>query len=85
MQAYRETVDWMYADASALKHYAEFSGLPEKIVVRVREFIPKETVLPERIIGMDQIIADAVKLKFIPTALTPEQTQDMVQIATPVK
>ena len=85
MQAYRETVDWMYADASALKHYAEFSGLPEKIVVRVREFIPKETVLPERIIGMDQIIADAVKLKFIPTALTPEQTQDMVQIATPVR
>jgi NitT/TauT family transport system substrate-binding protein len=85
MQAYRETVDWMYADASALKHYAEFSGLPEKIVVRVREFIPKETVLPERIVGMDQIIADAVKLKFIPTALTPEQTQDMVQIATPVK
>jgi len=85
MQAYRETVDWMYADASALKHYAEFSGLPEKIVVRVREFIPKDTVLPERIVGMDQIIADAVKLKFIPTALTPEQTQDMVQIATPVK
>jgi len=85
MQAYRETVDWMYADASALKHYAEFSGLPEKIVVRVREFIPKETVLPERIVGMDQIIADAVKLKFIPTALTPEQTRDMVQIATPVK
>jgi hypothetical protein len=41
--------------------------------------------LPERIVGMDQIIADAVKLKFIPTALTPEQTQDMVQIATPVK
>jgi len=85
MQAYRETVDWMYADASALKHYAEFSGLPEKIVVRVREFIPKETVLPERIVGMDQVIADAVKLKFIPPALTPEQTQDMVQIATPVK
>jgi NitT/TauT family transport system substrate-binding protein len=85
MRAYRETVDWMYADEAALKHYAEFSGLPGKIVVRVREFIPKETILPERIVGMDQIIADAVKLKFIPAPLTAEQTQDMVQIATPVK
>jgi hypothetical protein len=51
-------------------------------VLRVRDFIPKETILPERIVGMDQIVADAVKLKFIPTPLTPEQTKEMVQIAT---
>jgi NitT/TauT family transport system substrate-binding protein len=83
MRAYRETVDWMYADPAALKHYAEFSGLPEKIVLRVRDFIPKDTILPERVVGMDQIIGDAVKLKFIPAPLTPEQTKEMVQIATP--
>jgi NitT/TauT family transport system substrate-binding protein len=83
MQAYRETVDWMYSDPAALKHYSEFSGLPEKIVVRVRDFIPKETILPERIVGMDQILADAMKLKFIQTSLTPEQMKEMVQIATP--
>jgi NitT/TauT family transport system substrate-binding protein len=85
MQAYRETVDWMYDDPAALKHYSDFSGLPEKIILSVRGFIPKETILPERIVGMDEIIADAVKLKFIPTPLTPEQTKDMVQIATAVK
>jgi NitT/TauT family transport system substrate-binding protein len=83
MQAYRETVDWMYADPAVLKHYAEFSGLPEKIVLRVRDFIPKQTILPERIVGMDQILADAMKLKFIQTPLTLEQTKEMVQIATP--
>jgi len=85
MQAYRETVDWMYSDPAALKHYSEFAGLPEKIVLRVRDFIPKDTILPERIVGMDQIVSDAVKLKFIPAPLTPEQIKDMVQIATPVK
>ena len=69
--------------STALKHYSEFAGLPEKIVVRVRDFIPKETILPERIVGMDQILADAMKLKFIQTSLTPEQMKEMVQIATP--
>jgi NitT/TauT family transport system substrate-binding protein len=84
MQAYRETVDWMYSDPAALKHYSDFSGLPEKIVLRVRDFIPRETILPERIVGMDQILADAMKLKFIQSPLTPEQTKEMVQIATPI-
>jgi NitT/TauT family transport system substrate-binding protein len=85
MQAYRETIDWMYADPAALKYYADFSGLPEKIVARVREFIPKDTILPEHIVGMDQIIADAVKLKFLSSPLTPQQIAEMVQIAQPLK
>ena len=29
MQAYRETVDWMYSSPEALKIYAEYSGLPD--------------------------------------------------------
>src|SRR5262249_58509036 len=35
-RAYQETVAWMYSDPAALKHYAEYSNLPEKIVLRVR-------------------------------------------------
>ncbi|MBO0757906.1 MAG: ABC transporter substrate-binding protein, partial [Bradyrhizobiaceae bacterium] len=85
IQAYRETIDWMYNDPAALKLYANFSGLPEKIVARVRDFIPKETILPEQIVGVDQINADAVKLKFLPAPLTPEQITEMVQIARPLK
>ena len=33
MRAYLETVDWMYADPAALKHYAQYSGLPDAIVL----------------------------------------------------
>lgn len=83
MRAYLETVDWMYANPDALKHFAAYSGLPDPIVQRVRDFIPKETMAPGQIVGMDQIIADAVRLKFIAAPLTPQQVKDLVQIPTP--
>jgi NitT/TauT family transport system substrate-binding protein len=82
MAAYRETVDWMYDGDVALRHYSEFCGLPEKIVAKVRDFIPKDAILPDRIVGMNRIIADAVKLKFISGPLSAEQMRDMVQIAS---
>jgi NitT/TauT family transport system substrate-binding protein len=79
-RAYQETVDWMYSDPAALKHYEEYSGLPEKIVLRVRSLIPKESLAPARVAGMDQIMADAVAGKFIPAPLSSEQIQELVQI-----
>jgi len=80
MQAYRETVDWMYADPAALKHYADYSSLPDSIVRSVRDFIPKETMAPDRIVGLDEIVADAAKLKFLAAPLSPEQIKELVQI-----
>src|SRR5262249_13267774 len=47
-RAYQETVAWMYSDSAALKHYGEYSNLPEKIVLRVRELIPKESMATDR-------------------------------------
>jgi len=79
-RAYQETVAWMYSDPAALKHYAEYSNLPEKIVLRVRELIPKESMATERVEGIDQIMTDAVAGKFIPAPLTAEQVKELVQI-----
>jgi len=79
-RAYRETVDWMYSDPAALKHYAEYSNLPEKIVLRVRSLIPKESLATGRIEGIDHIMADAVAGKFIPAPLTAEQISELIQI-----
>jgi NitT/TauT family transport system substrate-binding protein len=83
MRGYLETIDWMYSDPDALKLYGEYSQLPASVVQRVREFIPKETIAPERVVGLDQIVADAVKLKFIADPLTPAQIKEFVQIPTP--
>jgi NitT/TauT family transport system substrate-binding protein len=83
MRGYLETIDWMYSDPDALKLYGEYSQLPATVVQRVREFIPKETIAPERVVGLDQIVADAVKLKFIADPLTPAQIKEFVQIPNP--
>jgi ABC-type nitrate/sulfonate/bicarbonate transport system substrate-binding protein len=79
-RAYKDTVDWMYSDPAALKHFSDYSGLPEKVVRRVRELIPKETMSPDRVVGMDQILAEAVSMKFLPAPLTAEQVKELIQI-----
>src|SRR5213083_382630 len=79
-RAYQETVAWMYSDPAALKHYGEYSNLPEKIVLRVRELIPKESMATDRVEGIEQIMADAVAGKFIPAALTGDQIKELLQI-----
>src|SRR5262249_5198617 len=78
--AYKETIDWMYSDPAALKHFSEYSGLPERVVVKVRELLPKDTMAPDRIVGMDQIISESVSLKFLAAPLTAEQVKELVQI-----
>jgi NitT/TauT family transport system substrate-binding protein len=79
-RAYGETVDWMYSDPAALKAYGEYSNLPEKIVLRVRNLIPKESLATGRVEGIDQIMADAVAGKFIPAPLNAEQVKELIQI-----
>jgi NitT/TauT family transport system substrate-binding protein len=79
-RAYQETVEWMYSDPAALKHYAEYSNLPEKIVLRVRSLIPKENLATGKVEGIDAIMADAVAGKFISAPLTAEQVKELIQI-----
>ena len=81
MKAYRETIDYMYNDPAALKVYADFVGISEAKAKRTRDdFFPREAVDPDRIVGLDQIVKDAVELKFTSTPLTKEQLAELVQI-----
>ncbi|HVG51572.1 MAG TPA: ABC transporter substrate-binding protein [Xanthobacteraceae bacterium] len=82
MRGYLETIEYMYNDPSALKHYAEYSGLPDPIVLQVRAFIPKETMAPGAVAGFDQAVADAVRLKFLSAPLTAAQAAELIQIPT---
>ena len=81
MTAYRETVDWMYSDPAALKTYAEFLGITEALAKRTRDdFFPKAAVDPDRIVGIEAVMPDAVALKFIAAALTKAQLEELIQI-----
>ena len=81
MKAYRETIDYMYSDPAALKVYADFVGISEAKAKRTRdEFFPKAAIDPDRVVGLDAIVKDAVELKFTAAPLTKEQLAELVQI-----
>src|SRR5438067_5115532 len=81
MKAYRETIDWMYSDPSALKVYADFVGISEAIAKRTRDgFFPKESINPDRIVGLDTIVNDAVTFKYTAAPLTKDQLSELIQI-----
>jgi NitT/TauT family transport system substrate-binding protein len=80
MQAYKETIDWMYSSPEALKIYGEYSKLPDNIVHRVLELIPKAALQTDEIKGLNDIMADAVTQKFLAAPLTPDQVKELVQI-----
>ncbi len=80
MQAYKETVDWMYSSPEALKVYGEYSKLPDNIVQRVLKLVPKEALQTDQVMGINDIMADAVTQKFIAAPLTAEQLKELIQI-----
>jgi NitT/TauT family transport system substrate-binding protein len=81
MAAYRETVDYMYANDDALKIYADFAGTDVATAKKIRdEFFPKSLIDPDRMYGLDQVMADAVTFKAIPKPLDQEQLARLIQI-----
>jgi NitT/TauT family transport system substrate-binding protein len=82
MKAYRESIDWLYSnDPAPLKIYAEFVGISVDMAKRVRDdFFPRAAVDPDKIVGLDTIVPDAVALKFTATPLTKEQLAELIQI-----
>jgi NitT/TauT family transport system substrate-binding protein len=84
-QAYKETIDWMYSDPAALKEYSDFSKVPEKVVVRVRELMPKAALAPEHVVGVDQIMAEAIQNKFLQAPLSKEQIAQLIRTSDVMK
>lgn len=84
MQAYRETIDWMYADgdSAAFRHYADFMGIGEPVMRRARDaFYPKAVLDPDVILGIDAINAEAVRLRYMSAPLTREQIAELIRIS----
>jgi len=81
MRAYRETLDWMYSNPDAIKLYAEKIKKPESIIRRgVEEFLPKESLSPDQLSGVDATMAEAVNLKFLEKPLTKDELAEFVKI-----
>jgi len=82
MQAYRESIDYMYSsNPQVLADYTEFARIAPAMAKRVRDdFFPKSLIDPDAIHGLDTLLPEAVKLKFISEPLTKEQIAELIQI-----
>ena len=80
-KAYRDAVDWMYADPDAIKRYAQKVASPEEFVRRsIPKIYPKAALQTDEMKDMDGIQRDAVKLKFLDQPLGKEQLAELLQI-----
>jgi NitT/TauT family transport system substrate-binding protein len=81
MAAYREAVDWMYADPKAVEMYSVKIKRPiELLKESMVKFQPKEALQTDKFADLDGAIRDAVKLKFLEKPLTKEQIAELMQI-----
>ena len=84
MQGYRDAIDWMYADPAALNLYEAFSNVRHELMAKVRDqYFPKATLWPDEIRGLDLVLSDALKNKFIARPLTAAEVKEMIQIPAP--
>lgn len=81
MSAYHETVDFMYHDPKAIEIYSSWLNITPAKAKRTRdEFFKWPAINPDKIVGLDQIVKDAVDLKFTEKPLTKEQLADLIRI-----
>lgn len=81
MDAYRESVDWMYSDPKAVEMYSAKIHRPVDLLKEsMNKFQPKEALQTDKFADLDGAIADAVKLKFLEQPLTKEQQAELLQI-----
>jgi NitT/TauT family transport system substrate-binding protein len=80
MRAYREALDWMYADPAAANGYAKLASIPAEAARRVIELSPREDFDPDRFGGLDSLMSDALQFKFLAAPLTKDQLGELIQI-----
>jgi NitT/TauT family transport system substrate-binding protein len=86
VQGYRDTIDWMYSDPAALVAYEDFSHVRHELMETARDqYFPKPTLWPDEIRGLDPVLADSLKNKFIAKPLTASEIAGMIRIPAPVK
>ena len=55
--------------------------MPPAIVRRLRtEFFPKAAIWPDTISGLDAVMADGIRFKFLQAPLSKEQLAELIQL-----
>ena len=84
MRGYRDSLAFIYSTPAGLAASAAFAKLPEAAAKRaLQEFLPLAAVDPDRISGIDEVMADAIAFKFISAPLTKDELAELIQIPEP--
>jgi len=81
IKAYREAIDWMYANDAAIEAFAKYAAITPTMARTVRDqFYPKAMLQLDRIEGMAELMQDAIAFKYIPAALSQQQLDELLQL-----
>jgi NitT/TauT family transport system substrate-binding protein len=84
MQAYRESYEFLYGDPRALAIFAELSKVSEKLAGQIRDtFLPRAAMAPDRVVGTDASMTDALASKMLAAPLTAPQLDALIRIPPP--
>ncbi len=79
--AYRETLDWMYADPKAIEMWAANINAPVEYARKAAfDFQPRAARDFDVITGLDKLMDGAVRQKFLAAPLTRDQLSTLIQI-----
>jgi NitT/TauT family transport system substrate-binding protein len=86
VQGYRDAIDWMYSDPAAILAYEDFSHVRRELMEKIRDqYFPKSSLWPDEVRGLDLVLADSLKNKFIARPLTADEVAEIIRIPAPVK
>ena len=81
LDAYRETIDFIYKSPQGASAYAEWAQMPVPVAERaLKDFLPYTAVNPDRIIGLQDAMQEAVEMKFMPRQLTEDEVSKFIRI-----
>jgi NitT/TauT family transport system substrate-binding protein len=85
VQAYRDSLQWMYSTPEGLAAYAALAHVPEPIARQVRDvFYPKDNMLIDHVSGLEAVMADGVAFKYLVAPLSQEQLRQLFQTPPPL-
>jgi NitT/TauT family transport system substrate-binding protein len=80
IRAYGEAIDWMYADDNAIAAFAQWATISPAMARRVRDgFYPRTMLQLDRVMGLPELIEDAIAFKYLAQPLTAAQIAELVQ------
>ena len=81
MDAYRETIEWMYTTPEGAKAYADWANVPVAVAKRtMADFVTRKGVDPDKVSDLDGVMKSAVDFRYIPAPLSKTQVDELVQI-----